>query len=189
MKSMTHPDKESLRQAIQSKLKAQSSEEREKRSLSVEKKLFTLDVFKKAVFVCFYVSTPWEVDTTSMIDKALKAGKRVLVPLSNLENKELELYEITNRREDLKKGAFGIMEPLPERTRRAGPETLDCVVVPGIVFDREKNRIGRGKGFYDRFLSQLPSRVSKIGLSFSFQVVSNIPIESHDVKLDFVLTD
>lgn len=71
----------------------------------------------------------------------------------------------------------------------AGHEAGDCVVVPGLVFDRSGNRLGRGKGFYDRFLGKLGSRVFKVGLAFSFQVVPAVPVESYDVRLDAVLTD
>ncbi len=186
---MTHPDKKSLRREIKAKLEAQSSAEREKRSLIIQEKLFSLDVFNKAVSVCIYVSTPTEVDTTSMIDQALGMGKRVLVPLSNLENKELELYEIKNRQEYLTRGTFGIMEPIPGKARLASTSEVDCVIVPGVVFDRAGHRIGHGKGFYDRFLDRLPAGIGKIGLSFSFQVISKIPNESHDKPLDIVLTD
>lgn len=66
---------------------------------------------------------------------------------------------------------------------------LDVVIVPGLVFDEKNNRLGRGKGFYDRFLSTLDPRVRKVGLAFSFQVVPSIPTESHDVPMDLVLTD
>lgn len=186
---MTIETKERLRRKIREELEAQAPAERQKRSRRIEEKLFGLDDFKKAATVCFYVSKPAEVDTTSMIDRALETGKKVLVPLSHLENKELRLYEIKNRREDLKPGAFQIPEPRPDRTRLADPKELDCVIVPGVVFDRKNHRIGYGKGFYDRFLSGLEPRVSKIGLAFTFQVVPEISEEDHDEQLDLVLTD
>ena len=186
---MTIETKERLRREVKERLAAQAPAEREKRSRRIKEKLLGLDVFKKAATVCFYVSKPHEVDTTSMIDEALAMKKKVLVPLSNLENKELRLYEIKNRRDDLQLGTFGIPEPRPERTRLAGPKELDCIVVPGVVFDRKNHRIGHGQGFYDRFLSGLDPRVSKIGLAFSFQVVPEISEKDHDEKLDLVLTD
>ena len=124
-----------------------------------------------------------------MIDEALTWGKRVIVPLTNLENKELSLYEITDRQNDLKKGTYGVMEPRPEKTRLTHFEEVDCVIVPGTVFDKKNHRIGRGIGYYDRFLKKFSPNILKIGLAFLFQVIPAIPSEVHDVKLDMVLTD
>ncbi len=181
--------KKSLRAETLKKLGFVDPKELETKSLRIKQKLFSLEAFQKAKCVCFYVSLPLEVDTKGMIDEALVLGKRVLVPLTNLENKELRLYEITDRRIDLEKGAFGVMEPRPDKALLAHLEEVECLIVPGIVFDKKNHRIGRGSGYYDRFLKGLPSRVLKIGLAFSFQMVQEIPAEVHDVKLDVVLTD
>ena len=131
---------------------------------------------------------PTEVDTHPMIKKTLAMGKRVLLPQANLENKELEIYEIRERK-DLQKGLFGIWEPDPDRARLADPREADLVLVPGLLFDKKNNRLGRGLGFYDRFLKRLSRKVIKIGLAFSFQVVESIPAEAHDIPVDLVLTD
>ena len=161
----------------------------ETKSVKIKEKLFSLGAFKVAHCVCFYVSLPLEVNTKGMMDEALKLGKRVLVPLTNLENKELSLYEITNRRKDLIEGAFGIMEPCPGTTRLARLDEAECLIVPGVVFDKQNHRIGHGGGFYDRFLKRFSSKIPKIGLAFSFQVIQEIPTQAHDVKVDMVLTD
>ena len=136
--------KRSLRIRLRKKLGSQTPEERKRRSFLVGKKLWALGQFKKAKCICFYVALSTEVDTVPMIRKAIRAGKRVVVPLSDLENKELKLYEIKNPKTDLKKGAFGILEPLPSRTRVANPKELDLVVVPGVAFDERDHRLGRG---------------------------------------------
>ena len=183
------PSKKSLRAKILKILGSQSPEALKKRSLRIKKKLFSLAVFKKAGCVCFYVSLPLEVDTTVMIDKALRMGKRVIVPRTNLENKELSLYEIKNRTEDLKKGAYGVMEPRAQKTRFVDLDEVDCLIVPGVVFDKRNNRIGRGKGYYDRFLKKFDRKAVKIGLAFSFQVIPRVPVEAHDEMVDQVLTD
>lgn len=183
------PTKESLRAKIRQLLGSQSLEDRKRRSLKIQKKLFSLALFKRSKCVCFYVSLPSEVDTTGMIDQALQIGKRVLVPRTNLENKELSLYEIKNRERDLTKGAHGIMEPLVVKTRLGQIHEVDCLVIPGVVFDKKNHRVGHGKGYYDRFLQRFGPEILKIGLAFSFQIVQRIPIEDHDVPVDIVLTD
>ena len=181
--------KKSLRIKVRQRLDSQSPEACKKRSLRIQKKLFSLTAFKKAKSVCFYVSLPSEVDTIGMIDKALALGKHVFVPKANLENKELSLYEIKDRVKDLKKGAYGIMEPRAGRTRLACLEEVECLIVPGIAFDKKNRRLGRGKGYYDRFLGTFGSKILKIGLAFSFQVVAQIPVAAHDQPVDKVLTD
>ncbi len=185
---MTGDSKKILRGRLRALVKSQNSESRALASLKIAQKLFLCEAFKEASYVGFYVSLPEEVDTAAMIDRALELGKRVAVPRCDLKENQLEFYEIKNRRE-LKKGVLNILEPKADPKCRLDAEKLDCVIVPGVAFDRDLNRLGRGRGFYDRFLSQVPKSVKKIGLAFSFQVVPKIPVGDHDVKLDFLITD
>jgi len=170
-------------------LLAQSREDRDRKSRNIQKKLFQQSAFLKSGIVCFYVALPMEVNTHPMIEESLKVGKKVLVPLVDLENKELKLYEIRDLAVDLSPGALGILEPLREKTRLADAKEVDCVIVPGLAFDAEGCRLGRGAGFYDRFLSKFSAKVPKIALAFSFQVLPQIPHEIHDQRVDVVLTE
>lgn len=181
--------KKSLRQEIQSRLKAHGPQERDQKSLLIAKKLFAHDAFRKARTVCFFVGLDSEVHTVPMIEKAIRSGKRVLVPRTNLENKELKLFEIRDVLSDLKPGVLGILEPDPAKAKAALADEVECVAVPGLAFDKKKNRLGRGAGYYDRFLAGLPPSVFKVGLAFSFQVLPDIPFEDHDHQLNEVLTD
>ena len=181
--------KKSLRQEIKARLETLSLEERRKNSLLILERLFRLDAIRRARTVCFYVGMDTEVDTSPMIGKAIGMGKRVFVPRVNLENKELKLFEVRDIRADLAPGALGILEPDPSKAKPADSEDLDCVVVPGLAFDRQKHRLGRGAGYYDRFLAKLSARVFKVGLAFSFQVFPEIPHEEHDQVLDEVITE
>ena len=181
--------KKDLRAQIRQMLGSQNPEARKKQSLKVQKKLFSLPAFKKAKVVCFYVSLISEVDTTAMIDEALKKNKRVLVPRVDRKSKSLSLHEIYDRRTDLKKGSYGVMEPRSGHKVFKSLEAVDCLIVPGIGFDKKNNRLGNGAGYYDRFLKKFGAEVFKIGLAFSFQVVARIPVENHDVAVDLVLTD
>lgn len=172
---------------MRSKLRAQSLEERDSKSLKIQEKLFGLDAFRKARTVCFFVGTEEEVNTVPMIEGSIRQGKRVLVPLAKLENKELKLYELQALSE-LKTGMLDILEPDPSKARPANPKDVDLVVVPGLAFDEKKQRLGRGAGFYDRFLLTAP-RAYKVALAFSFQLFPEIPQEAHDHPLDEVLTE
>src|SRR3989338_3619286 len=126
---------------MKSKILSQSPEEWAAKSRLIRDKLFEEGLFQKAACVCFYVSLPREVDTSAMIEDALAMGKRVVVPLSDLENKEIKLYQIKGR-SDLRENALGITEPIPEKTRSVTMEEVDCVIVPGLAFDKRNNRVG-----------------------------------------------
>ncbi len=181
--------KKSLRREATLRLQALSPEERVQKSLRIQEKLFGLDAFRIARTVCFYVGTDTEVHTVPMIEKAIVLGKRVLVPRINLENKELKFFEIKDVRGDLAPGALGILEPDPRKAKTASLGEVECVIVPGLAFDAFKRRLGRGAGFYDRFLANIPSKVFKVALAFSFQIFPEVPCEDHDQLMDEVITD
>ena len=91
-----------------------------------------------------------------------------------------------NGTDSLKPGIFGIMEPIEQKTTVDESE-IDLIIVPGVAFDRQLNRMGRGKGYYDRLLSTL--QVPKIGICFDFQLQDMIPIEPFDKKMDMIITE
>ena len=174
---------------MKERLAAQDPVERAARSLRIADRLFADEAFQRARTVCFYASLPAEADTSGMIDRALSDGKRVLVPRADLPGRRLDWFRIRDRAKDLEPGTMGIPEPVGALVRRARPGEAECVLVPGLGFDRRNNRLGRGAGFYDRFLAGLGPGAMKIGIGFSFQVVDALPVEDHDVRLDAVLTD
>lgn len=180
--------KQNLRDSMRAKLAAHSPSDRARRSAVIQKKLFRSEAFRNANTILFFVGLPAEVDTAPMIDAALTMGKRVFVPRTDLAKKEIRFYAIQNRAE-LVPGAMGILEPKPDAAREVVAAEVDCVIVPGVVFDEAGNRLGRGAGFYDRFLAGLPSRAKKIGIAFVFQVLSEVPSEAHDVRVDALVTD
>lgn len=181
-------DKKSLRQDMRSKLRVQSPEERKRKSRLIQERLFRLDAFRNARTVCFFVGLDEEVDTVPMIEKTLEMGKRVLVPRVHLEKKELKFFELRDLHSELSLGTLGILEP-NAWAKAADPADAECVIVPGLAFDEKHRRLGRGAGFYDRFLARLGTKAAKIGLAFSFQVLPEIPLEDHDHPLDEVLTE
>ena len=85
----------------------------------------------------------------------------------------------------MKQGAFGIWEPADDTA--VDPSLLEWIVVPGVAFDRRMNRLGRGKGYYDRLLRQTPAR--KIGICYGLQLVDEIPAEPHDIQMDLIITE
>ena len=175
--------KHKIRHEIKVRIKTQSELEKSRKSGIIKNRLFELEEFKKAKVVMFYVSLKDEVSTLSMIDDAARTGKRVCVPVILKEEKRLIAGEIKDRVKDLERQHFGIFQPIAGHVREVPLEHIDLVVVPGIAFDKDNMRLGRGHGYYDRFLSLLPNRTKTIGLAFDFQVVENLPKDSHDIPV------
>ena len=180
--------KHKIRKHIIEKIRAHSPLEKSMKSGIIKDKLFIEEEFKKAKVVMFYVSLKDEVDTFIMIDEALKEGKRIAVPVILKEEKRLIAGEIHNRLEDLESQHFGIYQPRQDRVREVPLDDIDLVVVPGVAFDRKNIRLGRGHGYYDRFLSGLPKRTKTIGLAFDFQVLEYLPQDPHDVPVSKIIT-
>ena len=145
-----------------------------------------LPEFEAARTVLLYVSFKSEVDTIPLIRHCLENGKRVVLPKVDREENELLLFEIKNM-EELAPGCFGIPEPSVGRDRKAEVHDMDLVIVPGVAFDERRNRLGYGKGFYDNLLKS--KRSPAIALSYEDQIVPALPAESHDVRMDKVVTD
>ena len=125
---------------------------------------------------------PDEVDIRPLIDRLVDEGKTVLLPkVTGDETMELRRY---TSQADLSEGTFHIMEPVGEPFVDYGQ--IDVALVPGVAFDAAGHRLGRGRGYYDRFLSECPA-IYKIGVCFPFQRVAGVPVEAHDVVLDQII--
>ena len=132
--------------------------------------------------VLLYSALPDEVPTLPLLNRLSTEGKTVLLPRV-VSDTDMELRRYTGPN-DLEQGAFGIMEPTGELF--TDYDNIDVAVVPGMAFDREGHRLGRGKGYYDRFLAQLP-HTYKIGICFPFQLVDHVPADAHDILMDEVI--
>ena len=175
--------KHKIRSEIKRKINAYSELEKLQKSVIIKGRLFKEKEFIKAKLVMFYVSLKDEVNTFSMIDEAIEAGKRICVPVILKKDKKLIAGEIRNRLEDLESQHFGIYQPKEGRVKEVPLCDIDLVVVPGIAFDKNNMRLGRGHGYYDRFLSSIPDTTKTIGLAFDFQVLENLPKDSHDIPV------
>ena len=172
-----------IRKDIKTRLAQCSDLEKSRKSDIIKERLFNEEAFKQANVVMFYVSLRDEVNTLSMIDEAIKTGKTVCVPVVILAEKRLIAGGIKDREADLEKQHFGIYQPKQGKVVEVPLEDIDLVVVPGVAFDKNNVRLGRGHGYYDRFLSSLPKRTKAIGLAFDFQVVDHLPQDSHDIPV------
>ena len=167
----------------------ESSEEIERKSYRVREKLLTFDLFLKGRGILFYLALEDEVQTRPMIEAALGMGKRISVPLIDEEEREIVPSILKDPDKELTPGPWGILEPKREFYHPQPLEEIDLVIVPGVAFDEAGNRLGFGRGFYDKFLRRLPERVSFVALAFELQVVKSLPSRSHDVAVDYIITE
>lgn len=143
-----------------------------------------MDIFKKAKIVMLYIALSGEVKTDIMIRAAQRLGKTVVVPVCKKDRAVMRPC-ILDKHMTLKRGPYGVYEPVNELPVRR--EDIGLVVVPGLAFDQKGNRLGRGKGCYDRFLKKLSGRTVCIGLAFDFQILPSVPAAKHDVGVNKVL--
>lgn len=179
-------NKKAIRQAVLKKRHALSNEIKRAYSAEIKKALFALKEFQEARNIMFFASFGSEVDTSAMITEALRAGKKVSLP--RVKDDGLAIYEITGL-EDLVTGYMGIPEPVAKAQRLRSLRDIDIVIMPGVAFDLEGNRLGYGKGYYDRMLSAGGNKPLLVALAFEEQVVEHIPAESHDIKVDAIVTE
>jgi len=179
--------KADLRKAILAKRNLLTTQEIASKSLKIKKKLFNLVEFKEANFISFYISFRSEVKTHEMIKEALMLGKRIGVPIVESE-KKLSLSELKEFDNELEMGKFGILEPKFRYRREVNLEEVELVIVPGIVFDKNGNRIGYGGGYYDYLLSKMKG-VSFIGLAYELQIVHQVPVEDYDIPVHKIITE
>lgn len=133
-----------------------------------------------------YVSFNQEVITRDIISKALTQGKKVAVP--KIAGDEMNFFFIESL-EELKPGILGILEPKAENEAIPLHSEQNLVIVPGIAFDHSKNRIGYGKGYYDRyFKKQIGAKMHKVALAFDFQILEQLPVDDYDEKVDQIIT-
>jgi len=136
--------------------------------------------------VMVYMALPQEVQTMPIITQARQAQKRVTVPV--IRGQGLIAVALSESPTQLRRGRFGILEPCgPQRVIH--PQEIGCIAVPGIAFDARGGRLGFGKGYYDRFLRQLPATTYRCGLAFGIQVVSCVPQAPHDVCMHGIVTE
>ncbi|MFW6145824.1 MAG: 5-formyltetrahydrofolate cyclo-ligase [Planctomycetota bacterium] len=180
--------KRELRQQIREALAAMDPMTRYARSLAACKHLTCSDTFRQAQVVMIYLSMADEVDTGAIALAGWQAGKTITAPSISWEHHRLTPLEITSLDTDVVPGRHGVPEP-PEHASPVPIEMIDLIVVPGLAFDRHGRRLGRGGGFYDRFLAH-PERVaSTFGLAFHEQVVDELVSEDHDHPIDRLATD
>ena len=182
-------DKASARHGILAARDALTHDERLVKSSAIGLKLIEQAEYIDSGTILFYLSFRSEAATRKMIETALVAGKKVLLPKVDRKAHRLKLFEVKDLVRELEAGYMGIYEPVEGVARPAAPEEADMVVVPGVGFDESGRRLGYGGGYYDRLIETLRPDASLVALAFDSQVVDEIPAEEHDKKVDKIITE
>lgn len=188
--------KTKLRKEIREKRKQIGERERTEKSKQILDTLMFSETYQKAKQILFYVGKEDEVQTKELIQKAFLTGKQAFVPFVDDDKTKLGISQIYSFA-DLETGAFGILEPKKElqekqkKEKKANIQNMDLILVPGLVFDKQGNRIGYGVGYYDRLLPHISEQTKTIGLAFHEQIKEDISwaMEKHDIKIQEILTD
>ena len=153
-------------------------------SSKIQQRFLQSDLFCRARALALYSAVQNEVETDAVASRALEDGKLLVYP--RVKNDDLEFVKV-EKLTDLGPGAFGILEP---RGKTLVPiDEVDLIVIPGVVFDLVGHRLGYGRGFYDRALSECRSDCVKVGFAYDSQVIAALPTTEHDKTLSVLMTE
>lgn len=152
--------------------------------------LKTYSSFDHAKSIMIYVNMGSEVNTKNAITDMLQMGKRVLIPYSKDNEGELGIAEVHDIEKDLRIGNHGVLEVHPDLRKHFFKSDLQLIICPGVAFDINGGRLGRGKSYYDRFLKEFKGQVPLVGLAFDCQICQEtFPFEYHDIPMDLIVTE
>lgn len=174
-------DKSALRKAIREQKRAMTPEQIENASARLAEKFFATDAYRSARTLYGYLPYNQEVRTLPILEQALRDGKKVAVP--KVYGDEMRFIYLTDLSR-VEKGYASIPEPIDDGPVADDPTAL--VLMPGLAFDPQGHRMGYGGGFYDKFLAAQPGHPT-VALCYEFQMLPQLPCESHDIPVDLVL--
>ena len=180
-------NKAELRSFMKHKREAMSEAERDALSIRAAQRLLSLPEMAQCKIVMSYMPIRNEVDTIRFNKDILTANKQLCLPRVR-DEKDMDAFFVTDFKLELAQGHFNIQEPL-YALEPVNPASINIILLPGLAFDTWGNRLGFGKGYYDRFLERIDEKCLKIGLAYGFQVVEGIDAEPWDRKLDLVVTE
>lgn len=182
--------KQALRQSIIAAREKLGTPENLRLSRAVIEAVCDLPSYKQATTVLGYLNFGAELAAELWVGQALSDGKQVLLPRVNRASRHLDLYMVHDLKQDVAPGAWGIREPVVERCNKVeAPGTVDFILLPGVAFTRKGARLGYGGGYYDKLLARMPHRPTLVAGAFALQVVQEIPLESTDHKIEWLVTE
>lgn len=188
MSDASADNKGNLRAEVTARLAQMSDDERHQLSIQACQRLTATDAFGHASTVMMYMPLASETDVTPVSLRCFQLQKTVCVPRVDWKRKDMVAVEVTSFDDDVMDvDEHGIRTPRDGRP--VPPSMIDLIIVPGIAFDHAGRRLGRGGGFFDRFLPRLPRTTVTVGIAFEQQIVDEVPINDADVPVDLVVTN
>ena len=160
-----------------------------KNSQIITEKLLLMDCIKYANTIMLYLDFNNEVKTDHLITKLISLKKTVAAPVTIKDKRKLIPFKITNLKDGINIGSYGIRELKQNPYNELNVEDIDILIVPAVAYDKNCYRLGYGGGFYDRFIECLREDAITIGIAFDLQVFDYIPKENHDAQLNYLITE
>lgn len=185
-------NKEYLRRNILNIRKNIEDNKRLQKSERIVSKLMSLKEYNNSKNIMCYIDFKGEVITRDIINENINRNNTICIPVVKSAqdgSKYIIASVVKNIESELCKGCFGIMEPKSEYIRLLDPQEIDMAIIPGVVFDEKRNRIGFGAGLYDRFLKNVRNDCVKVGLAYEFQIVPDVPVNEFDIPMDIIITE
>ncbi len=178
--------KKQLRQKYRIEIKKLTPEEATRKSSIINHRALTFPLLSEAKVIAAYASFRNEVKTWDLLTHLLQGDYCLALPVVNSLEHTMEFREL-EKLQDLVPGALEIKEP--RNGRICHPEEIDLFFIPGVAFDYQGNRLGRGAGYYDRYLSKVRSNAIKVGVAFQMQLTDKLPVNQDDIKMDYIITE
>jgi 5-formyltetrahydrofolate cyclo-ligase len=182
---MMQNSKSEMRQIIRAVLQKISPAARAAASAQLCARLKEQSFWKNAASVLFFAPLPDEANVWPLLDETVAGGKIAALPRFDPASRSYAARRVQNPRSEIAIGPFSIREPKTGCAEIA-MSRLDLILVPGVAFDLCGHRLGRGRGFYDRLLAE--TRGVKCGIAFEEQITGEVPMEAHDLQMNFILT-
>lgn len=178
--------KQVLRTAYKTKLQQIGNLDAQQYSELICNYALSLSALQQRKTVAAYASFDHEVNTDRLLAGLLARGFKLVLPVTDTQNRTMEFRSVENLQE-LTLSTYGICEP--QHGPKCFSSEIELYFIPGLAFDRKGNRLGRGGGYYDRYLSAIRPDAVKVGLAYQLQIDNALPVETHDLQVDLLITE
>jgi len=178
-----------IRNDIANTISALSKSEINEKTSAIESRLFEFANFLESKIALLYINGNLEVQTAGIIQKCHSYNKIVVLPAFDPHSFKMKLMKVDPSGQELIPGPRGVLEPDASSCKIVPMDRIDIAIIPGIAFDEKGGRIGSGDGYYDRLIPHLPVTTRKVALALDYQIIPQVPIDSHDKHVDIIITD
>lgn len=180
--------KAAIRREMIARRNSITHEEVMEKSAMIQKMVMELPIYRRSKTIGLYANFNNEVSTSLVFNDSVKEGKKVLFPCIMEGGKELVFFPVQGW-DELKPGPFGIMAPAYMKDRKNYIGDVELLFIPGVAYDLKGGRLGYGGGYYDRSMGKLIKRPIIAALAYEFQIVNEVPVSPHDIRVDMIITE